>query len=101
MNKKLISRTAVLCLIVLAAAGLALVDASTSAETIAGNYVWITRAANDPGHAVCQAQNAGSECVELCMQATSGIISMNKFCCIDPSLIGGWDNPEECESWLH
>jgi hypothetical protein len=101
MNKQLVSKTAMFCWIILAVSGLAVVDSTSSAESIAGKYVWITRAADDPGHAECQAHNAGSECVELCLMVSSGPIPLGRLCCLESWKIGGLDNPEECEYWVH
>lgn len=93
-----------LCFLIAACvtAGLAFRSAS-SAETIAGEYVWLetARAQNDARQAWCDANFAGNDCVELCMRNGGSTVGMNKYCCLNPSKIGGWDNPEECEgAWI-
>lgn len=74
---------------------------SSAGGTIAGSYVWLTGARADARQAECDVQAAGTDCVELCMaMAPTSVVSMNRYCCLDPSLIGGWDNPSECSLWI-
>ena len=73
----------------------------TSGPTLAGEYIWLSTARADNRDAQCQAMAAGNDCVELCMVVNNtGSMPMNKYCCIDPGDIGGWDNPTECDLWI-
>lgn len=100
MNKQLVTKATLFCLLTAAIVGLALSASTTSAEHIAGSWVWITRAANDPGHATCEAQVAGSECVDLCFASTNQPMP-GKTCCLEVWKIGGLDTPDECSFWVH
>ena len=100
MNQQLVSKAILLGLIVAAIAGFAFYDSTSSAEHIAGSWIWLTRAADDPGHAQCDAQNAGSECVDLCFASTNSPMP-DKTCCLEVWKIGGLDTPDECDSWMH
>lgn len=95
----------VLCLVLAVSAGVPFLDGESSQSsaggTIAGSYVWLTGARADARQAECDLQAAGTDCVELCMtSAPNSVVSMNRYCCLDPALIGGWDNPMECELWI-
>ena len=46
------------------------------------------------------ANRPGNDCVELCMQVGSTMINLDNYCCLDASLIGGADSPDECEYWV-
>lgn len=102
MNGKAALRMFVLCLIVAATVPFFFGETSvSSAETIPGVYIWLTGARADARQAICDVEAAGTDCVELCMtNIPPSVISMNRYCCLDPSLIGGWDNPQECELWV-
>lgn len=104
MNGKAALKMFVLCLILAATVPFFFDgDSSTSSAegTIPGTYIWLTTFRADGRQAICDVQAAGTDCVELCIATIPpSVLSMNRYCCLDPSLIGGWDNPQECELWV-
>ena len=98
MNRKQLLTTGLAACI--AAGCLALVaDGLPGGPVVAGEYIWLRTpgAQNDARQAICDEQSAGDDCVELCMILNnSSVLQMGMFCCVDPSSVGGWDGPEEC-----
>lgn len=100
MSRRLIPKLVLCALVAAGATVLFMADSPTSAETMAGNYLWDDGARADSRQAVCDAARPGNDCVELCMRIGTTVVPMDNYCCIDASLIGGADSPEEYEYWV-
>ena len=99
MSRKNLLRTAVAFCLAAGCVGFLVEGSPTEGPVIAGDYIWIQtqQARLDARQAVCNEFRPGDDCVELCMIINNnGTLPMGQFCCVNPSDVGGWDGPEEC-----
>ncbi len=91
-----------ICLIVLpfALGSFLVLSPSSDAETIAGNFYHWEDDRDDNRQAICDSMRLGTDCVGLCYNINGVIAPQDRYCCIDPTLLGGQDNPQQCDLWV-